>query len=29
MIRLNVDFIISAFIFRIMNIRQEALLKTK
>ena len=29
MIRLYVDFIISSFIFREMNVRQETLLKTK
>ena len=29
MIRLYVDFIISSFIFRKMNVRQETLLKTK
>ena len=29
MIRLYVDFIISSFIFRMMNVRQETLLKTK
>ena len=29
MIGLYVDFIIYSFIFRIMNVRQETLLKTK
>ena len=29
MIRLYIYFIISSFIFRIMNVRQETLLKTK